>query len=175
MCLPNEFRPLLCLTVSRSEESQQDMSVLLSCHCRAGLNYHPVSSYGCLTAVQSHRDICWTTALYVQLSPQKRIVFHNSPPKNCFAGKTLQQTMFIAYCYVSEGDLFYLVFLRENPPTSSLDALIFFYVKRATLNFLLSLLCGPPFKSETKPHALTKGLNLISFLIYSNQPSYDRS
>lgn len=38
---------------------------------------------------------------------------------------------------------------------------IFFNVKMATLNFMLSLPCGPPFILMTEPCLLTMGVNLI--------------
>lgn len=51
---------LFVLEFSGSGESQQDMSTLLWCHSRTELNYHPVCSGDCLTAVQWLSDICWS-------------------------------------------------------------------------------------------------------------------
>lgn len=49
------------------------------------------------------------------------------------------------------------------------------YVRPATLNFLLSCLCGLPFMLATESRSLTTGLNLISVLIWSNLLGYDRN
>lgn len=168
------------------------MRALLSCHCRAGLNYHPVSSDGCLTAVQSHRDICWAKNSVCSAESIQRDVYHNLPSpllhakienssldfmkkklniesQNSSAVYRLREAheniaarMFISYNHVGVGDASDMVILSKKssrPPSS----VIFFHVKPATLNFLLSLLCGPPFMSVTEPCALTIGLNLISF------------
>lgn len=79
------------------------------------------------------------------------------------------------YCNcVNIVDVLYVVILRKKSATQP-SSVIFFNDKPATLSFLLSLQCGPPFTLVTKPRAPTMGLNLISVLIWSHQLIYDRS
>lgn len=82
--------------------------------------------------------------------------------------KTLhQESMCVVYTRVNVCDASRLAtFSKESlHPVSSV---VFFHVKPATFNFLLSLLCGPPFMPVTEPRTLTMSFNLISALIWSN-------
>lgn len=83
--------------------------------------------------------------------------------------KHTKASLFVAYNHVSASDVSHVIRTLVTRP-----ALIFFHVKAASLNSLLSPLCGPPFMLVTEPRLLTLGLNLISVLIWSNRLSYGR-